>query len=358
MLNCRKWYGLMIFLLVAGGSSLEGRAGVHDGGVGACNQCHVMHADESGLIGDNPLLKGNNPSDLCLGCHATAYGAVLGMDPLAPPPEMGAGNFVFLLEENLNDGPDGLINPITGDAAGHNLNAPGYGLSSDPTYVTSPGGSYSAALMSCTSCHDPHGNGNYRFLRGPANQEGSGGTFSYPAPNAQGLDVVAGAPETNANHVAYRSGMSMWCANCHQDYLTSRHSMVSGFRHSTDTALRRGHINTYNAYNGILDPAGGNQATAYLAAVPFEDLSNTTGSTAGPAGSSRIFCLSCHRAHASSGPSSGRWDFNVETLGEDGLMSGSYPIPNPYTHPSQPPLCFKCHKNIPGPAIDPVELQN
>ncbi len=156
MVNCRICYGLVIFLLIAGTSSLQARAGVHDGGVGACNNCHVMHADESGLLADNPLLKGNNPSDLCLSCHATAFGAVLGMDPLAPPPEMGAGNFVFLLEDNLNDGPDGMTNPISGDAAGHNLNAPGYGLSSDPTFVTSPGGTYSSALMSCTSCHDPH----------------------------------------------------------------------------------------------------------------------------------------------------------------------------------------------------------
>ena len=283
MLNCRTCYGLVIFLLIAGGSSLQARAGVHDGGVGACNQCHVMHADESGPIGDNPLLRGNNPSDLCLGCHATAFGAVLGMDPLAPPPEMGAGNFVFLLEDNLNDGPDGMTNPISGDAAGHNINAPGYGLSSDPTYVTSPGGTYSSALMSCTSCHDPHGNGNYRFLRGPATQAGSGGTFSYPAPVAVGLDIVAGAPESNSNHVAYRSGMSLWCANCHQDYITSRHKVIK-FRHSTDTGLKPGHINQYNAYNGTLDPSGGSQATAYLTAVPFEDTANTTGSMAGPSG--------------------------------------------------------------------------
>lgn len=358
MLNFRVCCGLVIFLLVAGDSTFQVWAGVHDGGVGACNQCHVMHADETGLIGDNPLLKGNNPSDLCLSCHATAFGAVLGMDPLAPPPEMGAGNFVFLLEDNLNDGADGLTNPISGDSAGHNLNAPGYGLSSDPTYVTSPGGTYSAAEMRCTSCHDPHGNQNYRFLRGPATQEGSGGTFSYPAPNAEGLDIVAGAPETNANHVAYRGGMSMWCANCHLDFVTSRHQVISTFRHSTDVPLKMGIINQYNVYNGTLDPTGGNQATAYLAAVPFEDLSNNTNSTAGPSAASRIFCLSCHRAHASSGPWSGRWDFNVETLGQDGLVSGSYPLPNPYPDPGQEPLCKKCHRHGPHQASEIPDFQN
>ena len=64
----------------------------------------------------------------------------MGADPLVPPQEMGAGNFVFLIEDNINDGVDGLVNPIAGDAAGHNVNAPGSGLSTDPRYPTSPGG--------------------------------------------------------------------------------------------------------------------------------------------------------------------------------------------------------------------------
>jgi predicted CXXCH cytochrome family protein len=305
-----------------------------------------MHADETGsggLLSGNPLLIGNNASDLCLGCHATNVGAVMGGDPLAPPPEMGAGNFVFLLEDNLNDGADGMLNPIVGDAAGHNINAPSYGLSADPTYITSPGGSYPASAMKCTSCHDPHGSTSYRFLRGPGNQEGSGGTFSYPAPDAVGLDVRIGASEANSNHIAYKSGMSLWCANCHVDYLVLKHEDLSGFEHPSDHNLDSDIANQYNIYNGTLDPTGGNAASAYLAAVPFEDAGNTVGGTSGPTPASRVMCLTCHRAHASSGPRSSRWDFNVTTLGEDGVISGSYPLPNPYGDPNQDPLCFKCH---------------
>lgn len=363
MKNDRTCGWLVISLLFVLGNVAPCLAGVHDGGVGACSHCHVMHADESGMGGGpqmgNALLIGNNPSDLCLGCHATSLGSVLGLDPLAPPPEIGAGNFVFLLEDNLNDSADGLTNPISGDAAGHNLNAPGYGLSSDPTYVTSPGGNYPASRMKCTSCHDPHGNQNYRFLRGPGNQQGSGGgNFSYPAPEAEGLDLVAGAPESNANHVAYRGGMSLWCANCHRDYVSSSHQVGSGFEHPVDEALENDMINRYNIYNGTLDPSGGNPATAYLAAVPFEDASSTTGSVAGPAATGRIFCLTCHRAHASSGPRSGRWDFNVPTLGQDGVVSGSYPLPNPFPDPNQQPLCFKCHETLDTPAGEFLDFQN
>ena len=188
-------------------------AGVHDGGVGACNYCHVMHGDfgtGAGQIGES-LLLADSSSDVCLNCHAAEYGAVLGADELAPPPERGPGNFVFLLADNINDKPDGATNPLSGDAAGHNVQAPGHGLAPDGTRLNSPGGSYPAADLECTSCHDPHGNGNYRFLRGPAND----GVFVYAAPLAEGLDLTVGGAETTGNHVAYRSGMSMWCANCH-----------------------------------------------------------------------------------------------------------------------------------------------
>lgn len=323
-------------------------AGVHAGGVGSCSTCHIMHQDEAGAgpTAGNPLLIMDSASDVCLTCHAGSYGAVMGADPRTPPAEMGAGNFVFLLEDNINDAPDGMTNPIPGDAAGHNISAPGWGLVADPTHITSPGGNFPSSRMSCTSCHDPHGNSNYRFLygvgQGPSPGSGPGWTFSYPAPQAQGLDVVMGAPESNGNHVAYRSGVSGWCGNCHPDYL-SDHGAMSGFDHPTRETLESGIVNRYNTYNGTADPSGGSPLTAYLAAVPFEDAASTVGSTAGPTPASRVMCLTCHRAHASSAPAAGRWDFNVSFLGQDGIASGSYPIPNPYANPNQTQLCYKCH---------------
>lgn len=54
-------------------------------------------------------------------------------------------------------------------------------------------------------------------------------------------------------------------------------------------------------------------------------------------------CTSCHRAHGSSSPKAGRWDFKVTYLSQDGVRSGSYPLPNPYGSPTQRQLCEKCH---------------
>jgi hypothetical protein len=169
-------------------------------------------------------------------------------------------------------------------------------------------------------------------------------TFANPAPSAVGIDL-AGGPEANANHTAYQGGMSAWCANCHGRY----HDGVGGsFEHPSGETLGAGISNRYNRYNGDDDPLGGSWATAYLAAVPFEDSGAATGSTTGSSASSRVFCLTCHRAHASSAPEAGRWDFNVSLLQEDGVVSGSWPIPSPYPSPDQGSLCSKCHAGIPG----------
>jgi len=321
-----------------------------------------MHNSEDGtpidpdaVSGNLALLNDGTPSDVCLSCHATRYGSVFGSDPLIPPDEKGGGNFVFLLEDNLNDAANGQTNPISGDAAGHNIDAPSYGVSPDGTILAAPGGTFPSDKLGCTSCHDPHGNRNFRMLYGVGPVQGGLATFSHPAPQAKGLSLGHGSgAETNSNHTAYQSGVSEWCANCHgENYHESGDSAT--FAHPSGVNLEPDIITRYNVYNGTNDIAGGNAATAYLAAVPFEDASATTSSTAGPTSASKVMCLSCHRAHASSAPYAGRWDFMVDLLANDGAISGSYPIPSPYPTPVQNSLCNKCHDFGSGSSAAPVQ---
>jgi hypothetical protein len=171
-------------------------------------------------------------------------------------------------------------------------------------------------------------------------------SFSNAAPDAAGLSIHH-ANETNSRHSAYRSGVSAWCGNCHGDF----HDATGTFVHASGSAVGGAIAALYNAYNGTADPAGGSQATAYLAAVPFEDPSATTTATGGPSASSTVMCLSCHRAHASSAPDAGRWDFKITFLDDDGVESGSYAIPNPYSNSSQRSLCNKCHVKDEGDAL-------
>jgi hypothetical protein len=333
----------------------------HDGGVADCAGCHTMHNSQDGVLvdPDSPngnawLLKDATPSDVCLGCHATGLGAVFAVDPLNPAPLKGAGNFIFLLEDNLNDGHNGgaqdslgnWTNAIPGDAAGHNLNAPGFGLAGDATLSTAPGGTFPAGALGCSSCHDPHGNTAFRMLYGQASVQDGLYTFTNPAPTAVGLAVFAGT-ESNSSHTAYQGGMSAWCGNCHGEFHNNNTKLI----HPSGSTLGGTIATNYNLYNGTVSQTGGSQATAYLAAVPFDDAANTTTSTAGPSASSRVMCLTCHRAHASSAADAGRWDFEVPFLHEDGVESGSYAIPDPYNNLNQRSLCNKCHVKDPGDAM-------
>jgi predicted CXXCH cytochrome family protein len=332
-----------VFMLIM---VVPGVRAFHDGNVARCGACHVEHMSEDGAPTSEPvtgeLLRGASPSEICLTCHADSLGRVLGGNPQAPPPEMGAGNFVFLLSNNLNDGPDAVTNPIPGDAAGHNLVAPSWGLMTDSRFSVSPGGTYPANRMGCTSCHDPHGGGKYRLLYGAGKTQANGFLFVFPAPAAVGIDI-SGPGESTTNHNAYQGGMSAWCGNCHDPRYHDRYPTPRFDRHPTHRALSGQVRATYNSYDGDSNPQGGNPASSYLPQVPFVDLSMTTSTTSGPGGGARIMCLTCHRAHASSAPSSGRWDFNVSLLSEDGVASGSYPIPDPYQDPAQGQLCHKCH---------------
>lgn len=333
----------LLVLLVANAMAAAPASAFHDGGTATCEVCHVMHGEQDGpvmLDGGDPMLTAGTATDVCLACHGGQHG-VFGHNPLAPPRERGAGNFVFLLEDNLNDAPDGFSRPIAGEAAGHSVVSVEMGTAADSRWTTAPGGDFPSAALGCTSCHDPHGNGNFRMLHGEGEVQGGLFEFLYPAPDASGVDCCSvGASESRLNHSAYRGGMSMWCANCHGMY---HDEDDTAFEHPVDENLDDDIARTYRRYNGSSDPFGGDEAMAYLTAVPFESPTSTVDRTDGPDASDEIMCLSCHRAHASSAPASGRWDFNVGLLQLDGMVSGSWRLPNPYRDRDQGPLCQKCH---------------
>ncbi len=308
----------------------------HSGGTANCGGCHALHG---------PSMRPGNPTDVCLRCHATANGNSWGVDPQLPGPQYGGGAFSFLREMNLNDGAFEKI--IPGSRAGHNVISFERGTSPDPGSRTSPGGNYPASNLHCTSCHDPHGKGgHFRLLYGidfpAAIVNGQEYRFTYPAPDAEGLDVEQG-PESPARHTAFRAGLSDWCANCHGAYHSE--TSPSAFRHPVNVPIGDTVAATYNRYRGT-GFADGTGMDAYLPEVPLEFAGNTVSFTGPVSAGARITCLSCHRAHASSGPAAGRWDFKITTWAQEGIASGTYRIPNPYASTAgmkQRPLCDKCH---------------
>ena len=352
----------------------------HDDGVAHCNGCHTMHNSQNGqpmaAIGDgaggttpagspglgvqDQLLLFVNKTDVCLRCHYgyNSYHVWSENGPLDPGQEHGAGNFVFLEEDNLNDGHSGgavdangdLVNPIPGYSGGHTVLSGIVGNDPEGELSTAPGGGFLTSDLGCSSCHDPHGNQGYRLTYVSGQTSAAGTWTSTIDASAIGL-FGPGAVEGNTNHPAYRSGYSEWCGQCHGAF----HNNSGNRIHPSGELMTSITVEQYNRYRGTLDcinvpPAGGNPCgsgtanDAYLALVPFEDPNNDVVTRAQGAidGSSRVSCVSCHRSHATSAPDAGRWDFNVTGLAEDGVESGSYAIPQPYGA-EQRSLCNKCH---------------
>jgi len=308
-----------------------------------------MHWVDGTPVVSSQLLGGASASDVCLNCHARGSGQLWGSNPLLPGPQLGGGSFVFLTEGNLNDGPLGADprNWIPGHAAGHNVIAASVGGVPDPLHQTAPGGTYSAAALGCTSCHDPHGKGgHFRLLYGsdspPSRSNGYLFQFGTPAPEATGINLP-GPAESPAHHTAYLSGVSAWCGNCHGRY----HEAGSGssFSHPPDAVLSPAVVRVYDSYRGT-GYYDGKGSDSFQPLAPYEAPGTATDTTGPTPSNAKVMCLSCHRAHASSGPGSGRWDFKIGVWQEEGVNSGSYPIPNPYAStagPGQKGLCEKCH---------------
>lgn len=325
-------------------------AAFHDGGVAQCEGCHTMHNSfdgasntVAGTIGDN-LTRGSDPSSTCLRCHDGAGGYhINSTDGSNYKP---GGDFYWLSRTFTWTAHSNTYNSF-GDDHGHNVKAADFtGWTEDGTLGTAPGGSYSATVLSCISCHDPHGEvnvgtgpvagsgsygeadpagakrGNYRLL-GNNDYSVGGYDFSNPAPVAAAPSFFSGS-ETDTNHVNYGGGMSEWCRNCHT-------SIGTGDMHPAGNDVGLDDLSTganYNLYvkSGVMT---GNVNSSYLQFVPFErgvtvaanrttlaaDRTTQKG-PATPLSGNNVMCLTCHRAHASAFPNAGRWDFTTEFLAD------------------------------------------
>ena len=398
---------ILFCLSLAEQITLPQPAAFHAGGVAPCDGCHTMHGTNLGqpsTTGGSSLLLASDPSSICLNCHAGPGGpnspSVFSPDGSAQTP---GGDFYWLGRTfTWNDG----ISP--GESHGHNVIARDYGLLQDRQRMVSPGGSYRAAHLGCTSCHDPHGRvkggsragqppvsgsgsygerpnagtirGNYRLLGDSAyagSSAAGGHRFVSNAPVAR-QNMTDRFGESDSSHVDYGAGMSEWCGNCHAGILNSNHRMSFGvdevFIHPIGSTARFGssHASIYNAYvsSGNLN---GSSATSYLQFVPFErgvteSFLLNPASTQGPDANARVSCLSCHRAHASAFTAMGRWDFTAVLLADshphsgDGGVTGN-DVRNSYYGrsigaefgPDQGSFCEKCH-GVPAPEEEEGQL--
>ncbi len=375
-----------IFAVAASAVALAPRAyAFHSGGVAECEGCHTMHNTRgSGRSiplsrgegnGAKFLLQGTDQSSTCLNCHNAADTAPSSyhistddsmLAPGKPPVEMTPGGDFAWLKKSYNWADRSGPAFTDGAGHGHNIVALDYGYTPDPTNTIAPGGTYPAAALGCTSCHDPHnayrrladgtltdrsktnslpiaGSGSYNTSAAPiagktavgvyrilggvgylpksvAVDFGTGYAFNAGAPVAVAPSSYNRSEGITQTHVAYGSGMSEWCANCHSAMWQDATMTGGGFdgqaghRHpaGNNAHFTAAVVDNYNKYvsSGIMTNA--DPTKAYSTLAPFETgdtyasitnlqklavIDDSVDGHATP--TSNVMCLSCHRAHAS-----------------------------------------------------------
>jgi hypothetical protein len=355
----------------------------HSGGVAECEGCHSMHNSFEGSANVTGrtfaqgtgafLLKANDQGGTCLNCHNAADTApssyhistngVVPYDSTSPVEMTPGGDFAWL-KKTMTFVVRGATTTNDGSRHGHNIVAADFGYVADDALTVAPGGTYPAANLACSSCHDPHGRyrrdatgaysttglpifnsgsynnsanptasvsavGAYRILGGNGYQPKSlTGSYAF---TQDPMDVVVASTynrveTTDQTGIAYGKNTAEWCTNCHTSMLQGSYtSGMAGLRHPAGNAakLTDAIVTNYNAYvtSGIMTNT--NTAKAFSTLAPFatdtndrttmkpQAVTGTGGNSTHAAATTadNVTCLSCHRAHATAFESMLRWNY-------------------------------------------------
>jgi len=299
---------VFVFSLVA--FEIARAQAVHDKPM-TCSNCHVMHGT-TGAAAAQPvgffLLKDGNTSDRvvgsndgCIACHDGSY--TNAPDVVAAGTDTPGGDF-----DNLG----------SGEEYGHDVKATGLLATSSNDAPIADGGVNAVTDFRCASCHDPHmdKDDDPRLLKhgdnmgAAADEDADAPSVAYTAVD----ETFSTGPVSATIHNAYQSGMSEWCANCHNGMANS---YGAGFHHpSGDDAQNEIDDNPRNCASNYGDD--------YNVDIPFEDADfaaanfsvtgmgpdESSGSTNPAGNASNVMCLSCHMPHASANTYIGRFDLS------------------------------------------------
>lgn len=367
----------------------------HDGGVAECDSCHTMHNSLGGAtVSATPgayLLQGNSQSATCLICHGSGTAAQYNVST--------KNAVIGGVPTNFTPGGDFAWTKVVtgGSNRGHNVIAVDLGMGEDSRLATAPGGTYPRGNLHCSSCHDPHG--KYRITEagtvvntGPA-ISGSGSYGAVPAagqavgvyrllagkgyfPKSVGSGFAFGAsidPPTavapgtyndatsGGARVAYGSGMSEWCANCHGTFHSTAGSSGTYTVHPVGAGAKLDKAEIAALYNNYKQGKGLDKLVPFEfgTATPRSDLSGKLAIEQQAETTSNVMCLSCHRAHASGFESMLRWKKGTTDTPFLTDAAGAYVAPDGMSNlqvnaayyntlpssfgPNQRSLCNKCH---------------
>lgn len=306
--------------------------------VDRCAGCHRAHTAPA------PYLLRDTQPGLCYTCHGAAAGGAstdvfdgvgyTGFErggTAAGGQALRGGGFGYALigSGNASRSPSGVTPatktvPVlaTGQAATSTHTVDGAtGTAWGNGAISGTANAGTAVGLRCGSCHDPHGNGNYRILRPiPVDSGATAGVTIpdstakvYTTSNYWATDDPYSPPVGTPIPVTGRDGtvteytpsvfiasISAWCTTCHTRYLapsgsydTDSGDAIYTYRHRSDQNYREGGANCITCH-----VAHGSNAT--MGGVNSSKVTNPDGS--GPAGSSKLLrvdnrgtCNMCHR---------------------------------------------------------------
>ena len=258
-------YILIIFLgLCLVSTRLSGAWAQHENI--ACAVCHDKTAKElKDYVHDSSAFP---VSARCLACHDGS----LDISGLNPP-------HVINGQQELAGG--SFSSTIGSDEVGHNI------LSVDRTLGLTPPGGASLDDFGCLSCHDAHDNGNFRNLKTRINGYST---------------LVEADADPGFQKNVYIAGMNNFCGACHEDF--------NGGKRAKGERGWRAHpvgISIYGAEHADFEQWSRLTEKVTQAQFPSGNPNDIY--------SAQVFCLSCHRAHASPNNDALRWDYSKSAMG-------------------------------------------
>jgi predicted CXXCH cytochrome family protein len=215
-----------------------------------CAACHRAHTAKA------PYLLKESQEKLCFTCHGTSGTGSnedvedgVGYSGAGRTGTKGAlrgGGFKYALIDSAHPSGNGYLGeiPVRGTSApvtsSHSIDESGQTAWGNGEVNASP--DYGKAIsLSCGSCHDPHGNGNYRILRPIPTESGA----------AEGVAIADASTKTyttdnywlveDESAPGFIANISAWCATCHTRYLagggsghTNSGDAVFAYRHRTN----------------------------------------------------------------------------------------------------------------------------
>jgi predicted CXXCH cytochrome family protein len=212
--------------------------GPHMAGAGlvadTCAACHRAHTAKA------PYLLKESQEELCFTCHGSAAGGAdndvkdgVGYSAhgrTTPTGALRGGGFKYALIDSGNPTGEKETRVIAALGSGeettssHSVNSSeqtawGNGeISAEPNYGKT-------ISLACGSCHDPHGNGNYRILRpmpteAVEREHGSTeGDVNIPDAETKVYTTTNYWQVGEENNPQFRYHVAEWCTTCHTRYL-------------------------------------------------------------------------------------------------------------------------------------------